>query len=110
MDNSNGNLASESTLLIHKQELVTAQNERTTKPLVKGAVKGLTFDVLLDACSTGPEGYIVNYIHPDAVIKIREHQQKTKTPIIHKCSCTRAQTCTAAGCFESTTKILFIRS
>ena len=73
------------------------------KPLVKCKVQSLTFDALLDACSTGPEGYIVNYIHPDIVHKIKTHQTSVKKPIIKKCNCVRASTCTGAGCFETST-------
>ena len=73
------------------------------KPLVQCNVQGLVFNALLDACSTGPEGYIVNYIHPDAVQKIRGHQLSIKKSIIKKCSCLRASTCTGAGCFETST-------
>ena len=47
----------------------------------------------------------MNYIHPDAVIKIKDHQKKTKKSIMHRCSCSRASTCTAAGCFETSTCI-----
>ena len=75
------------------------------KPLVKCKVQSLTFDALLDACSTGPEGYIVNYIHPDTVHKIKTHQTSVKKPIIKKCNCVRASTCTGAGCFETSTCI-----
>ena len=38
-----------------------------SKPLVKRDIHGLAFNALLDACSSGPQGYIVNYIHPDVV-------------------------------------------
>lgn len=75
------------------------------KPMVKCSIHSLNFDALLDACSSGPEGYIVNYIHPDAVIKIKDHQKKTKKSIMHRCNCSRASTCTAAGCFETSTCI-----
>ena len=73
------------------------------KPLVQCKIQGLVFHALLDACSTGPEGYIVNYIHPDVVQKIKSHQADVKKQIIKKCSCARASTCTGVGCFETST-------
>ena len=73
------------------------------KPLVQCNIHGLVFNALLDACSTGPEGYIVNYIHPEVVQKIRSHQISIKKSIVKKCSCLRASTCTGAGCFETST-------
>ena len=79
--------------------IITSQN----KPMVKCSINSLNFDALLDACSTGPEGYIVNYIHPVVLTKLKDHQKKTRKPIVHRCTCSRATTCTAAGCFESST-------
>ena len=49
--------------------------------------------------------YIVNYIHPDVVQQIKNHQLQNKIPIIKKCNCSRAPTCTGAGCFETSTCI-----
>ena len=82
-----------------------SSNHNHNKPLVQCNIQGLKFNALLDACSTGPEGYIVNYIHPDVVQQIKNHQSKIKTPFIKKCNCSRASTCTGAGCFETSTCI-----
>ena len=52
--------------------------------MVKGAVKGLTFDVLLDACSTGPEGYIArqNQLKDDKLkLARRQIEKETNFPI-----------------------------
>ena len=55
-----------------------SSNHNHNKPLVQCNIQGLKFNALLDACSTGPEGYIVNYIHPDVVQQIKNHQSKIK--------------------------------
>ena len=116
---ANTNLNNQSLQLYHQetlpeqsinQSMLSNSTESLTivdhnKPMVKCSIHSLNFDALLDACSSGPEGYIVNYIHPDAVIKIKDHQKKTKKSIMHRCSCSRASTCTAAGCFETSTCI-----
>ena len=79
-------------------------------PTIKGEINGLDFTILLDPCSAGAEGYIVNYIHPNTVQQIQEHEKKFKKKLLHTCACVRATTCTAAGCFEtSTCKTLYIR-
>jgi hypothetical protein len=82
-----------------------SSNVNHNKPIVQCNIQGLKFNALLDACSTGPEGYIVNYIHPEVVQQIKNHQSKIKTPFIKKCNCLRASTCTGAGCFETSTCI-----
>ena len=58
-----------------------------SKPLVKCNIHGLTFNALLDACSSGLQGYIVNCIHPDVVNKITDHEKSTKKQILKRCSC-----------------------
>ena len=68
------------SMLSNSTEFLTIVDQN--KPMVKCSIHSLDFDALLDACSSGPEGYIVNYIHPDAVIKIKDHQKKTKKSII----------------------------
>ena len=71
---------------------------------------GLTFNVLLDPCSTGSEGYIINYVHTDVVHKLEEQEKLTKKKALNKCTCLRATTCTAAGCFEtSSCKTMYIK-
>ena len=58
---------------------------------------------LLDPCSTGSEGYIVNYVNTDVVNKLQEQEKLLKKKLLNKCTCLRATTCTAAGCFETST-------
>ena len=103
---------SNATELKHTSQEEEGQQVESAPPIVNGEVKGLKFTVLLllDPCSTGSEGYIVDYIHPDAINKIEEHKKFLKKKLIKKCTCLRATTCTAAGCFKtSTCKTMYIR-
>ena len=45
-----------------ESKLANAQQTKNAPPIIKGKVMGLTFNVLLDPCSTGSEGYIINYV------------------------------------------------
>ena len=54
-------------------KVVKSQSQQAFSPMQHSRSK---FNALLDACSTGPEGYIVNYIHPDVVQQIKIINQK----------------------------------
>ena len=93
-----------------ESKLANAQQTKNAPPIIKGKVMGLTFNVLLDPCSTGSEGYIINYVHTDVVHKLEEQEKLTKKKALKKCTCLRATTCTAAGCFEtSSCKTMYIK-
>ena len=91
------------TTVVNSHKDITNNQLEHSRPTVDCYIKSIKVTALLDACSTGPTSYVVNYIHPNVVEKIRKLEQDSKKKIIYECTCPRATTCTPAGCFETAT-------
>ena len=89
--------------VVNSHKDITNNQLEHSRPTVDCYIKSIKVTALLDACSTGPTSYVVNYIHPKVVEKIRKLEQDSKKKIMYECTCPRATTCTPAGCFETAT-------